>query len=170
MSEYLKQKAKYAVTKYKGKLSLKTRIAVEKFKVGKEKPYEVIVKKGNVALNEGINAIWTLVCGGSETVYDNTNARVGVGDGTSAEDSSQTGLQGVNQAFKQMNATYPQYGSNQKAVFQGTFNDGEAEFAWEEFTVDNGATPNKNLVRKVTSVGTKPSGEIWRLTIEVLGS
>lgn len=136
------------------------------------KPYEVLEEQFiqdliDVFLNEGINAMWTLVCGGSETAFDNTNARIGVGNGTTAESATQAGLQGASTAFKGMMTGFPTFGSNQKAVFKSEFVDGEAEFAWEEFTVDNGATADKNLHRKVTSKGTKPSGETWTCQIEL---
>jgi len=53
----------------------------------------------------------------------------------------------------------------QKAVFRSVFADGQAEFAWNEFTIDNGNTRNKNLVRIVASKGTKSAGEEWEVEI-----
>jgi len=162
--------------------ALKARLSIAKFKgdfkseaEAKEKgvePYEVDEETfemplEDVFLNEGINAIWTLVCGGTETAFNNANARVGVGNSNAAESPTHTGLQGTSTAFAAMESGYPTFGSGQKATFKGTFASGQGEFAWEEFTVDNGATPNKNLHRKVTSKGTKPSGETWILTIEL---
>jgi len=44
-------------------------------------PYEKVVFFENLLLNEGIDLIWTLVCGGAGTPFDNANARIGVGDG-----------------------------------------------------------------------------------------
>lgn len=157
--------AKLTVAKYKGNFKSEAE-ALEKG----AKPYEVEEEEypvEDVFLNEGINAIWTLVCGGSETAFNNANARVGVGNGTDAESASQTGLTGGSTAFAAMESGYPTFGSGQKVTFKGSFGDGEAEFAWEEFTVDNGSTPNKNLHRKKTSKGTKGSGETWVLTIEL---
>jgi hypothetical protein len=162
-------------TRESGRIS--TRIAVDKylgdFRNDAEaleagaKPYESSTSEHNVFLNEGINALWTLICGGSETAFNNTNARVGVGNSNTAESASQTGLQGASTAFASMDTGYPTYGSDQKATFKGTFGSGQAEFAWEEFTVDNGATANRNLNRKTSSKGTKGSGETWVLTIEL---
>jgi len=149
---------------------LKTVITIKKFKKNEDKPYETRIVKGNVALNEGLNALWTLVCGGSETAYNNANARIGVGDSETPEDATQTGLLGTNQAYKGMDDGYPTFGSEQKAVFKSTFDDGEAEFEWWEFTVDNGSAPNKNLFRKKTFQGTKVPGEIWIVKIEIVAS
>jgi hypothetical protein len=65
-----------------------------------------------------------------------------------------------------MDGGYPQR-SGQVASWKGTFGDGVAEFAWEEFTVDNGAAGDVNLNRYVTSKGTKGSGETWVLTVQI---
>ena len=46
-------------------------------------------------------------------------------------------------------------------VFQSDFVAGEAEWAWLEESIDNGATPNKNLCRQNTSLGMKPTGQTW---------
>lgn len=122
--------------------------------------------EGNILLNEGINFIWTLICGGSGTPFNNANSYLGVGDGSAAEDASQTGLQGTNKLYKKVDSGYPQYGSDQKAVWRATFGGTEANFDWNEFTVANGSSDAAvNLNRKVTSKGTKASGSTWILTL-----
>jgi hypothetical protein len=135
---------------------------IEKFKdrfIGEEK------FEGNIFLNEGINLIWTLVCGGTGTPFNNANSYLGVGDGTTAEDASQTGLQGTNKLYKNVDSGYPTYGTDQKAVWRATFGGTEANFAWNEFTVANGSSDTAiNINRKVVSKGTKPSGQTWILT------
>lgn len=124
--------------------------------------------KGNVMLNEGINELWTLVCSSSGTKFDNANAYLGVGDGTAAEDATQTGLQGTNKAYQGMDATYPAYGTNQKATWRATFDGSTANFGWQEFTVANGSDDTaKNLNRKVSDQGSKTSGQTWQLTLEI---
>lgn len=123
---------------------------------------------GNMLLNEGINAIWTLVAGGSETAFNNANARLGVGDSSTAEAATQTDLQAAtNKLYKAMDATYPTYGTNQKITFRSTFGSGDANFPWNEFTVDNGAAAAKNLNRKVSAQGTKTLGQTWQLTLDI---
>ena len=42
------------------------------------KSFEEVEINGNILLNEGINSIWTLVAGGSETAFNNANARIGL--------------------------------------------------------------------------------------------
>jgi len=131
-----------------------------------EKPYEVIDFEGNLLLNEGIQAFEDLLAGlATPTKWDNTNARLGVGDSSVAESASQTGLQGANQVFKGMLTSYPSR-SGQKVSWKSEFTETEGNFAWNEFTADNGATENKNLNRKVQASGTK-SGGTWTLTLGI---
>lgn len=130
------------------------------------KPYEVIEVPGNLLLNEGIDEMERLITGtGSPTAFNNTNARIGVGNGTAAADATQTGLQGASTAFAGMDAGYPTVGT-QKMTFRASFGAGAANFAWEEWTIDNGATAAKNMNRKVQALGTKAGGT-WVATAEV---
>lgn len=133
-------------------------------------PYEINIAKAipfiplNVFLIEGIDEIWDLTTGVSGAItYDNTNSRIGVGNGTTATSDTQTGLQGASTAFAAMDAGYPISTTSKQAVFKSTFPSGTAEFAWEEYTVDNGNTRNKNIFRALQSNGTKPAGQTWVL-------
>jgi hypothetical protein len=122
----------------------------------------------NVALNEGLGELIDIICGlGTPTKWDNTNARLGVGDSSTAESATQTGLLGTNKAFKAMDNGYPQR-SGQTAEWRSTFGGTDANFAWNEFTVVNAADDSgKNLNRKVENKGTKSSGEVWTLSLKI---
>lgn len=143
----------------------------EDWKAGKLLNESVV--EGNILLNEGINELWTLVCSSSGTKFDNANAYLGVGDDNTAEAATQTGLNpsggsGLNQLYKAMDTGYPTYGTNQKATWRATFGGTEANFHWQEFTVANGSGGSaKNLNRKVSDQGTKTSGQVWELTLEI---
>jgi uncharacterized cupin superfamily protein len=118
--------------------------------------------EGNAALNEGLAELIDIICGlGTPTKWDNTNARLGVGDSSTPADAAQTGLQAAtNKTWKAMDTGYPQR-SGQTAEWRATFGSGDANYAWNEFTVVNSADDaGKNLNRKVESKGTKASGEI----------
>lgn len=146
--------------------------AGEKLKKLEEEFYELLYEKkrilGNLFLEEGINYIWTALCGGSFTPFDSANAHIGVGDGTTPADYSQAGLQGANVYYKGMDTGYPTYGTDRKATFRSTFGADEANFAWNEWTVANGASNDAiNLNRKVESLGTKSSGSTWIMTVEL---
>jgi hypothetical protein len=123
----------------------------------------------NLALNEGLQELIDLICGlGTPTKWDNTNARLGIGDSNTAPDASQTGLQAeTSKAYKAMDSTYPQR-NGQTVEWRATFGPSDANFTWEEFTVVNSADDTgKNLNRKVASKGTKASGETWTLSLQI---
>ena len=125
--------------------------------------------KGNCLLKEGINALFTHICSSSGTKWDNANARLGVGDSSAAEDSNQNGLQAAtNKLWKSMMAGFPTYGTSEKATWKSEFLGGEANYAWEEFTVVNAADDTgDNLNRKVDSQGTKQVDQVWELSLEI---
>lgn len=119
----------------------------------------------NMLLNEGINELLLLLTGGGGVPYNNANTRIGVGDSTTAESAAQTDLQAsTNKLYKAMDSGYPQVGSQQMVV-RSTFASAEANFAWNEFTIDNGSVAAKNLNRKVSAQGTKIAGQTWQVTV-----
>ena len=125
--------------------------------------------KHNLLLNEGINELFTLICSSSGTKFDNSNSYIGVGDSSTAEDAAHTGLQAsTNKLYVAMDATYPTYGTAQKATWRSTYTSANGNFAWNEFTVANGnSDSSKNLNRKVSSQGTKQSGQTWEISLEI---
>jgi hypothetical protein len=130
--------------------------------------YEVVKFDMNMLLNAGINVLWTLVCSSSGTKFDNTNAYLGVGDSSTAESAAHTDLQAAtNKLRKAMDATYPTYGTSQKATWKSTFGGSDANYAWNEFGVFNASTSGTMLNRKVSAQGTKTSGQTWELTLDV---
>ena len=143
---------------------------IEKYKVDPEngreiEPYAIEEFEGNLLLNEGINELWTLVCGTGGTQFDDSNSYIGVGNSAAAAAAAQTDLQGASKFYQEMEAGYPTYGTSQQAVFKAEFADGDGEFAWEEYTIANGNSgASVNLNRKVESKGTKASGEVWTVT------
>jgi hypothetical protein len=155
-----------------GRLHLKTKVIVRKFADEeahkKDEPYEVKQDEGNLGLNEGIAELWDLACGlGSPTQYSNANAQTGVGDSSTAEAATQTDLQAAtNKTYKGMDTGYPSR-SNQTVSFRSTYGSADANYAWAEFIVRNGATALKDLIRKVSAQGTKTSGQTWELTIQI---
>ena len=123
----------------------------------------------NLALNEGIGELIDLICWlGTPTKWDNANARLGVGDSSTAADAAQTGLQAeTNKTFKAMDATWPQR-TNQTVEWRATFGSAEANYSWQEYTVVNASSDaGKNLNRKVADKGTKVSGETWTLSLQI---
>lgn len=132
------------------------------------KPFEICPIHGNELTNAGINLMLSAICVTGQTLFSNANAYLCVGDSTTAFAASQTDLQAAtNKLRKAMDATYPVYGTSQKATWKSTFGSSEANWAWQEFAVANASTGGVILNRKVSSQGTKVSGQTWELSLEV---
>lgn len=129
---------------------------------------ELALCPGNLWLNEGINEAFLLICGGGGTAYNNANAQLGVGDSATAAAATQTDLQAAaNKLFKAMDSGFPTSGTLQKATFKCSFATGEANYAWNEWSVRNGSAEAaaENLNRKQEGLGTKATGT-WTLTVD----
>lgn len=122
----------------------------------------------NVALNEGITILLQLLSAeAAPTAYSNAAAYVGVGNSSTAEQATDTGLIGASKAWVAMDGVYPTI-TGQMCDWRGTFGDGVAEFAWEEYTLVNASDDTgQNLIRKTAAKGTKSSGESWTLSIQI---
>lgn len=151
------------ITKLEKKWVIKRYANKEEYKKGNS--YSESIINGNLLLDAGATNIMQQLTGvGTPVVYNNTNARIGVGDSSTAEASTQTGLVAVtNKAWVGMEATYPQVSGN-TATWRAVFDGATANFDWREFTIVNTADDTGvNLNRKVSSQGTKASGQIWTL-------
>lgn len=134
-----------------------------------DQPYEVSEFEGNLLLNEGIAEMLDLLIGaGTPTNFGNANAYLGVGDSSTAEAATQTGLQAAtNKLYKAVEAAYPSR-TNQTVTWRAVFGSTDANFAWNEFTVTNGNSDSAdNLNRKVSAQGTKASGQTWTLDLSL---
>lgn len=128
-------------------------------------PQESLIQ-GNVLLNEGINELLKLAATTGATQWSNTNAYLGTGTSSIAEQATDTGLLGT-PVYKGMDATWPQV-TPQTCTWQSTFTSDDANQAWNEFTVSNTATnAGINLNRKVSSQGTKQVGQSWQLQLAI---
>lgn len=123
---------------------------------------------GNLLLNEGIALLLDLLIGAGGTAYNNAGSYIGVGDSSTAESASQTGLQAAsNKTYKAMQATYPSRAS-QTVTWRSVFASADANYAWNEFTIVNASSDTgTNLNRKVSSQGTKASGQTWTVDVSI---
>lgn len=103
---------------------------------------------------------------GQGTVFNNANARIGVGNGTTAFAIGQTDLQGASKVRKGMDTGYPSI-TAPKVTFKSTFAQNEANFAWNEWGIFNAASGGVMLNRVVESNGTKQSNQTWVLEVEI---
>lgn len=144
----------------------------------------------NLFLTVGVTALWQVAIGnasvantsgaaaGVYALLNNAQARVAVGDSTTAASAAQTGLQApTNVYYVGMDATYPTQSTNQ-TVFRATFTGTVANYSWQEFCVDNCNGSNStattksggsSLDRVVSNQGTKASGQTWQpsLTLSI---
>lgn len=152
---------------------------VEKFlgreadEIAGQVPDEVMVQKGNLLLNDGINLMLKVLTNthGTLNYYSSGSAYIRVGNSTTAASASQTDLQGASKTSKAMDAGYPTV-SAQTATWKSTFGTSDANYAWEEVGVANGSgTPDgtapRLLNRKVQSFGTKASGSTWTMQLDL---
>jgi hypothetical protein len=129
--------------------------------------YAVEEFAGNKLLAEGVNEMWKLIAGMGGTPFNTVNSYIGVGDGTTAAEASQKGLQGANKLYKPVDPTYPQI-SNQTITYRATFGSGEAAFDFQEFTIANGDSDSAvNICRKVEDHSTKPSADTWVVSLSI---
>lgn len=133
------------------------------------RPYSESQFFDNLLLNEGKQALHNLLTGAAETAFSNANSYLGVGDSNTAEAVAQTGLQApTNKLYKAMEATYPLFTSPNKTTWRSIFGSGDANWAWNEFTVASGnSDASDNLNRKVSAQGTKTAGQVWTLDLEI---
>lgn len=132
-------------------------------------PDEVFEDKGNLLLNAGITRMINLLTGAGGTAFNAANSRIGVGNSTTAAAAGQTDLQGASKYFKLVDSATP---SGQTVTWVATFASGDANFAWEEWGIDNGSTSGSTVTapllnRKVAAMGTKGSGSTWTLTVTI---
>jgi len=143
-------------------------LLVEKFdSAGKFVGFE---KAENLWLTAGINELFGLFSGASVNYFDNTNARIGIGDSATAANAGQTDLQAAtNKTYKAMDATYPTAPSGAAQVFRSTFGTGDANYVWNEFVLKQN-TSGICLDRGVQNLGTKVAGSTWVATLTISAS
>lgn len=117
---------------------------------------------GNLLTDAGANLLLSLITG-TGTALSNANARIYVGDSTTAAAAAQTALLGVNQQYRPMDSGYPAV-VGRTATFQGTFDGTQGNFEWREWGLHNGLVLAN---RKVAGPGAKFSNSVWvaRVTI-----
>ena len=103
---------------------------------------------------------------GQGTFFDSNNAYLGVGSGTTAFDANQTNLTGGNARRKLLDEGYPIV-SPPSVTFRATFEQIDANFAWNEWGIFNASTGGVMLNRVVESNVTKQDNQIWTLEVTI---
>lgn len=130
--------------------------------------YEKKVLPFNDILWVGWEELIKLMIGSGGQVFDNTNARLRIGDSAASVVQTQTDLQGANKFDLTMDDTYPQItgANNQNVIWQATADGATGNQDWNEMGLKNG---NVLFNRKVSAEGTKQSGRQWTLQLELQG-
>lgn len=118
-------------------------------------------------VNTGRNYMANALIANPTTLFDVTNATIGVGNSSTAYSAAQTDLIGGSKAYEVVDSA-PTIATN-VLTFVATFGTAVANFAWEEWGVFNsaGVAPTGGdimLNRKVESLGTKTSAQSWEIT------
>jgi phage gp37-like protein len=141
------------------------RYSVEKYhgEVSPETLYEIVETPPNLFLTAGVTKLWQLAAGISSTHLDATNARLAVGDSSTAAAAAQSDLVGTNKVRKIVSGA-PVISGNQ-ITFSTQFGTGEANFAWLEVGVANDASGQLISRSALTApgLGTKVNTAVWVL-------
>jgi len=108
-----------------------------------------------------------IIGGTTYNKLNSSNAHLGVGDSNTAFDAAQTDLQAsTNKLRKAMDETYPSRSSN-VVTFQASFDEEDANFAWNEWALFNASSSGEMFSRKVSSLGTKTDSAAWVLQVTI---
>lgn len=99
--------------------------------------------------------------------FNEANAHIGVGNGTTPFDIAQNDLQGTSKLRKAMASGYPQLGAVPTWIFRSLFGTSDANWHWQEWAVFNYASGGVMMCRKVEDLGTKPDTQSWQLTVSI---
>jgi hypothetical protein len=113
----------------------------------------------------GLNFIAGAITGAG-TFFNNANANIGVGNGTTAVAIGQTDLLGTSKFRQGMDATYPLV-AGAVMTFKSTFAPASANFAWTEWGIFNASTGGVMLCRVLETNGTKLSNQTWILELDI---
>lgn len=133
---------------------------------------------GNLITNAGWTRLMNLLTNqGGTQALTSTAVRIGAGDGSTAEAYTDTDLSAVAGSTHRFFQPVSGNGSlgTRTLAFAASFGTADGNFAWGEFgidvgtpTVSGGTTVNALLFnRKVSSQGTKASGQTWTATATI---
>jgi hypothetical protein len=119
--------------------------------------------------NFGMSWIASRMIGASDASANNSDGRLGVGNGITVQSPAVVTLQGASKAYQVMDPGFPtRTGGGDGAVniltFQATFGPTEANFNWNEWGILSTEMlyPGRQCItRKVEYQGTKLSGQTW---------
>lgn len=135
------------------------------------KPYSVTEVVGNLITNAGWTRLMNLLTNqGATQAMDATHTRIGVGDSNTAETYADTAFGATTNKLYKLVSGAGTLGTRTLA-FSATFGTSDANWAWNEFGLDIGATADSTTVaacffnhKAGIAQGTKASGQTWTAT------
>src|SRR4030095_14493312 len=112
-------------------------------------------------------AIAKLLMGDIQTIFNAANAKIGVGDSTTAFAKTQTDLQAATNKFTKpvLDSGYP-IRTGASISYRATFATSEANYTWQEWGVFNASpTGGEMLNRKVETLGATHSAQTLQCTV-----
>lgn len=115
-------------------------------------------------VNSGRDYLASAIVANPSTLFDASNAHIGVGNGTAATTTGMTDLTGISKT-RQIVDTAPTINTN-VLTFVATFGTSKANFAWEEWGIFNASSAGimLNRVQENPSLGTKTVAQSWEIT------
>ena len=139
-------------------------------------PYSETVFEGNLVLNVVWTAFFSVYFGttATKTKFSATVGRIGIGDATTPAatytDTDLSALAGSTHRLFKFCAAGPTQtvtGATRSLAWSATFQAADAQFAWNEFGIDqgtvDGTTVTADLINHATGIaqGTKGTNQIW---------
>lgn len=144
---------------------------VEKYwgddRIANPEPYEVLEQSGNILTTVGAAYLLGAIIAAPGTLFNATNARVGVGTGTTTPVAADTDL--TSGKVLQVVSSIPTVTTNQLTAV-ATFAAGVATQAWNEWGCFWSATANTGMINHAApagGLGTKASGASWTITVTI---
>lgn len=149
-------------------------------------PYQTVIAIGNGLTQQGWGRMLNLtLAAGATQAYDVTHSRIGVSTGTAATATGDTELNAASgatgsrfwKAVDSVGTTGTGTGTA-RLSFVGTVGSADANFAWQDWAIDQGGTATATsttsgaavaplLNHKVQSLGTKASPAVWTATAQL---
>lgn len=137
--------------------------------LGKE-PDEIIEPEGNLLLACGVSEFLKLLSGLGGTPYNAENTRICIGSNSTLEKFYQCGIlaSDENKATAKMDEGFPYIGDDGIGLYyQASFGENEANFVWNEVSVQNGEGVGSIALNRKTDYWGQKTGGVWTVRVRM---
>ncbi len=131
-------------------------------------PYDTVaVEDCNLIVTNGANLLLNAIVAAIGTPFNATNARIGVGDSSTAATAADTDLNAATNKLRVVVNSIPTVSTNVLTAV-ATFTTGQANYVWQEWGLFNAASGATSMLNHaVTNLGTKTSASAWTITVTI---